>query len=158
MPASLPTTPGGSLIEKWVISCSASERNSLTLKGEKCPAALLVEPAIRPGLKGGKPPEGQAPPSAPRSIVVVAVRWTISSGAGLFGSWADQGVNFAVVVKVPQAGGVTRGARPPSRKCSLKDENGTWGTSSKVETICPVRGSGSTLPACLTRMPRSGIF
>ncbi len=68
MPASLPTMPGGSLIEKWVISCSASVLNSLRLKGEKLPARLLIVPAIRPGLKGGRPPLGQGPAFGPLMI------------------------------------------------------------------------------------------
>src|ERR1700709_1594360 len=101
MPASLPLTPGGSLIEKRVNSCSASERNNLTLKGEKRPAALLIEPAIRPGWKGGRPPPGQAPPSGPCSI------WkepsvSIASASLL----AENGVNLAVVLYSPQDCGV----------------------------------------------------
>ena len=92
----------------------------------------------------------------PRSTVKVALRSITSPGAGLSGSCADQGVNLAVVVKVPQPGGVTRGLRPPSRKWKVKDEKGSWGTFSATETIWPVSGSGLTSIGCLTRMPRSG--
>src|ERR1700710_223554 len=115
-PASLATMPGGSLIEKRLISCSASVLNNLTLKGENLPAALLIEPAIRPGWKGGRPPEGQAPPSGPCSIWKEPVL-SIASASLL----AEKGVNFATVLYSPQEDGVANGALAPSRKCSLKE-------------------------------------
>src|SRR5690349_14920551 len=80
-PASLPVIPGGSLIEKWVISCSLSFLVRRTLKGLKRPAALLMLPAIRPGLKGGRPPVGQAPPSGPLVIKETLVTSVASVGA-----------------------------------------------------------------------------
>src|SRR5262249_31375072 len=97
MPASLPVIPGGSLIEKWVNSCSPSSRVNLTLKGLKRPAALVMVPASRPGWKGGVCPEGQAPPSTPCSIVKEAFLVTTSSAEGLLVSAADQGTNLASV-------------------------------------------------------------
>ena len=65
MPASLPTIPGGSLIEKRVNSCSPSCRVRRTLNGEYLPAALLIAPASSPGWKGGVLPLGQGPPPTP---------------------------------------------------------------------------------------------
>jgi hypothetical protein len=152
-PASLPTTPGGSLIEKRVNSCSESVLKRRTLKGEKRPAALLMLPAIRPGLKGGRPPEGQAPPSGPLSIWKEPVVSIASASLE-----AENGVNLAVVLYSPQAGGVASGALAPSRKCSLKELYGIGGRLSKVVVIWPFDWLKSTLPACLTSTPRSGAL
>ena len=88
----------------------------------------------------------------------VALRSITSEGAGLSGSCADQGTNFAVVVKVPQPGGVISGLRPPSRKWKEKEEKGSWGTLRAIETSWPVCGSGLTSIGCLTRTPRSGTL
>src|ERR1044072_7959174 len=87
MPASLPRTPGGSLIEKWVISCSASLRVRRTLKGLKEPPALLIVPAVNPGRNGGRPPEEQGPWPGPLVIAKLLVLGTEVAGA-------DQGLNL----------------------------------------------------------------
>src|ERR1700760_1863431 len=112
MPASFAVIPGGSLIEKRVNSCSLSVLKRRTLKGEKRPAALLIEPAIRPGRKGGRPPEGQGPPAGPAVIWKLAVSSVASASEE-----AENGVSLAVVTYSPQACGVASGALAPSRKC-----------------------------------------
>ena len=68
--------PGGSLIEKWVISCSESLRKRRMLKGENLPAALLMLPAVRPGWKGGRSPLGQGWDSGPLMIWKAEEVWT----------------------------------------------------------------------------------
>ncbi len=109
--------PGGSLIEKWVISCSPSLRVRWMLNGEKRPAALLIEPASRPGWKGGVPPAGQGPELGPEMIVNAEVV--------VIGLVPYRGVRTAVAAYSPQSGGLANGDRVPSRKCRVKWLNGS---------------------------------
>ena len=112
---------------------------------------LLVEPALKKGAKGGAP-WGQGPPPTPFSTLKAA--GTVSGAAGL-----AQGVKVAVAVWSPQVGGVTSGPRGPPSKRKRRWETGNWGTSwpgsPKVVVSWPLTGSASTLPASLTRRPRS---
>src|ERR1044072_1814317 len=114
MPASLPVIPGGSLIEKRVNSCSESALKRRRLKGLYLPATLLRVPAIRPGLKGGRPPVGQGPLSGPGMI------W--KAEVGVIGAAPEEGVSPAFTSWVRQAAGVAKGERVPSLKCRVKEE------------------------------------
>lgn len=51
---------------------------------------LLIEPAVKPGLKGGTPAGGQGPPPGPLLTVKVEV--------DSIGALPDQGVRIALVV------------------------------------------------------------
>ena len=70
-----PATPGGRVAERRVMSCSASWRVRRISKGEKAPAALLSEPAWKPGWKG-KLCEGQGEPPGPEEIWKAAASLT----------------------------------------------------------------------------------
>src|SRR5665811_1279945 len=97
-PASLAVTPGGRIASKRVRSWSPSRRVSRIEKGLKCPAALLCEPASKPGAKGWAPGGGQGPPPGPETISKLEPAGT--------GGPPDQGAIVARTWWVPQPGGV----------------------------------------------------
>src|SRR6185312_11939628 len=75
---------------------------------------------------------------------------------GVTGAPPDHGEIDATVVYEPHGPGVLNGARSPPKKCSFRSSKGSCGVSLKVETSCPVTGSGFTSPATLTSTPETG--
>ena len=150
MPASLGRRPGGRTELNLARSCSPSARVRCIRKGAVGAGLVVGGAGFEARVEGG----GAGRAGAAVNAVVdrrAAVRASTSPGEGCSGSWADQGVKRAVVVKVPQPGGVISGVRPPSRKCSLKESKGSWGIPSKVRDSRPVRGRARP---CRPALPR----
>lgn len=109
-------------------------------------------PAAKPGASGScAAVVGQEP--CPAAGVVV---WKESVGVASAPSGEVQGVSVAVVVWVPQVGGVRSGARAPSKKCSLKSSKGSCGLWLTTVVSLPVCGSSLTSPASFTTTPVCG--
>src|ERR1700759_5573153 len=130
MPFSFASRPEGRVA--WIrerfdsASCLVTSR----VNGLNEPPAGFVVPALRLGEK---------PPFAHPSS-------TVKVDSPLIGEVPDQGTISVCTPYVPQAPGITSGARGPDLSWRCNSSNGNCGVSEKVADNWPFVGSASILP------------